>query len=71
MTQYISDIIMEIQDQWMDINGVTGIGEGEINGEDCILVFVSVITPEVKKTIPRVYKGFPVNIIYSGIIFSL
>jgi len=70
MSQYITDIMLEIQDQWMSIDGVTGIGEGEIDGDDCILVFVSVITPQVKKTIPRVYKGFPVKIIYSGVIYT-
>lgn len=71
MSQSINEIILEIQDQWMNINDVVGIGEGIVAGKACILVFVSAITPEIKKNIPSVYKGFPVNIIYSGIIYSL
>ena len=71
MTQSINDIILEIQEKWMNINGVSGIGDGQTSGKDCILVFVSVVTPEIKKNIPSVYKGFPVNIIYSGAIFTL
>lgn len=71
MPQYINDIILEIQDKWMNINGVTGIGEGETDGKACILVFAREITPQIRKSIPPFYKGFPVNIIYSGVIFSL
>ena len=71
MTQSISDIILEIQEKWMNIKGVSGVGDGQISGKDCILIFVNTITPEIKKNIPSVYKGFPVNIIYSGDIFTL
>lgn len=71
MAHSINDIILEIQDQWMNIDGVIGIGDGIIAGKDCILVFVSVITPDIRKNIPSVYKGFTVNIVYSGAIFSL
>lgn len=70
MSQNIEEVILEIQDQWMNINGVVGIGPSIINSEDVILVFVSKITPEITKNIPSVYKEFPVKIIKSGIIYS-
>ena len=54
--------------QWMDIEGVVGIGQGKTDKQDCIVVFVSVKTPEVQKAIPLKHGGFPVRIEEVGII---
>lgn len=64
----IEEVISEIRDQWMDIDGVEGIGQGKTDDKDCILVFVSVKTPEIRKTIPLEFKGFTVRVIESGVI---
>lgn len=69
-SQNINEIIGEIQEQWMNINGVVGIGQVLVDSKDSILVFVSSITPEITKNIPSLYKGFPVKIMNVGIIYS-
>jgi hypothetical protein len=69
-SQNINETIAEIQDQWMDINGVVGIGQGLVDSKDSILVFVSIVTPEVINNIPVSYKGFPVRIMNVGVIYS-
>ncbi|MCH7501556.1 MAG: hypothetical protein IIA63_06210 [Nitrospinae bacterium] len=46
-------------ERWMDeIEGVHGVAQGEIDGRDCITVFVS--HPEVAKKIPNELDGYPV-----------
>lgn len=70
LSQNINEVIGEIQEQWMNINGVVGIGQGLVDSKDSILVLVSTITPEIKKNIPSLYKGFPVKIMNVGIIHS-
>jgi len=54
--------------QWMDLEGVVGIGQGKTDEKDCILVFVAVKTPEIEKAIPPEYGGYPVRIEETGII---
>ncbi|MBE9541092.1 MAG: hypothetical protein IMF01_02140 [Proteobacteria bacterium] len=66
----IEEVISEIQDQWMDIDGVEGIGQGKTNDKDCIVVFVSLKTPEIKKSIPSTFKEFAVKIIESGALYA-
>jgi acetolactate synthase small subunit len=53
---------------WMDIEGVEGVGQGKINDRDCIIVFISLKTPEIEKKIPSKFEGIPVDIQESGII---
>jgi len=55
-------------DQWMNLKGVVGIGQGKADEKDCILVFVAVKTPEIAKAIPLEYGGHPVRIEEVGII---
>ena len=66
----IEEVIAEIMDEWMNINGVEGIGQGKIDDKDCILVFISMKTPEIEKSIPSEFKGFPVKLIESGTIYA-
>ena len=66
----IEEVISEIQDQWMDIDGVEGIGQGKANDKDCIVVFVSLKTLEIEKSIPSKFKEYAVKIIESGALYA-
>lgn len=56
---------------WMDIEGVEAVGQGKIKDQDCIVVFVSLKTPEIKQKIPSELNGVPVDIQESGVINAL
>jgi len=58
----VEEVISEIKDRWMEIDGVNGV----MPGEDCILVHVKMKTPEIQKIIPSEFKGFPVKFIEGG-----
>ena len=61
--------ILEALDEangWMDYEGVEGLGQGQKDGSDCIIVFVSRPPPELSGQIPNEFKGFPVVIQESG-----
>ena len=51
---------------WMDIEGVEAVGQGKIKDQDCIVVFVSLKTPEIEEKIPSKCNGISVNIQESG-----
>ena len=46
----------------MKIENVTGIGIGEIDGEQVIAVYVTKLTPEIKQKIPKELEGWKVII---------
>ncbi len=58
----IEEVISDITDLWMALDGVTGVAQGKINDKDCIEVFVSVKTRDIEETVPSEFKGFPVRI---------
>jgi hypothetical protein len=61
--------ILEALDEangWMDFEGVEGIGQGQKDGKDCIIVFVSLTPSELSAKIPKKFKGFPVIFQESG-----
>jgi hypothetical protein len=62
----IEEVISEITDQWMAIEGVNGIAEGKDDDKECVLVFVSEKTQKIKETIPLKLKGFPVKVMEIG-----
>ena len=62
----IEEVISEITDQWMGIEGVNGIAEGKDDDKECVLVFVSEKTQKIKETIPLKLKGFPVKVMEIG-----
>jgi hypothetical protein len=64
----IEDVIADISDKWLNIDGVEGVGQGKVDDKDCIWVFASNITPEIENTIPSELKGFSVKVMESGII---
>ena len=48
----IEDVIADEASALMDISGVTGVGQTEVDVEDCILVMVTHRSPKVKAAIP-------------------
>jgi len=61
--------ILEALDEangWMDFEGVEGIGQGQKDDKDCIIVFVSLPASELSAKIPKLFKGFPVVFQESG-----
>ena len=50
----------------MSLQGVTGIGVGECDGEPCIRVMVAHITEQLTAQIPKSYEGFVVAIDETG-----
>ncbi len=59
----IKQVIEEISDDWLNIEGVEGVGQGMENDEDCILVMISSKTKEINEKIPSKYKGFQIHFI--------
>ena len=62
----IEEVISEITDRWMSIEGVNGIAAGKADNKDCVLVFVSEKTQTIKETIPLKLKDFPVKVMEIG-----
>ena len=62
----IEDVIEEISSQWMELDGVEGIGQGKDNDKDCIMVFVSRNPDEFRGSIPGRFKGYTVKFMESG-----
>ena len=56
----IEEVVSEISDQWMAIDGVSGVGQGKIGDKDCVEVFVTTKTRKIENAIPSEFKGFPV-----------
>ena len=54
--------------EWMEFDGVEGVGQGEKDGKDCIIVLASCPPSELSGIIPITFKGFSVVIEESGII---
>lgn len=62
--------LSEAQDSWMEIEGVTAVGQGMLDGKSCITVFVTAKTPEIEERIPSKYRGIPVEIRESGVLYA-
>ena len=50
----------------MGIPGVVGTGQGEIDGERCISVFIVKASPDLLKKIPSKLEGYPVDVKETG-----
>lgn len=67
----MKDDILKAIDQaseWLEIDGVEGVAEGEKGGERCITVLVSVPPSKITVEIPSNFLGYPVIFDESGII---
>jgi hypothetical protein len=58
----IEEAISEVTDQWMAIDGISGVGQGKIGDKDCIEVLVTTKTRKIEDAIPSEFKGFPVRV---------
>ena len=67
--------IQEVQEKYtnsiMAIAGVECIGIGKKKDKDCIVIFVSKTTKEMKKKIPKELGGYPVKIEVTGKFHAL
>lgn len=66
MTQHFQSILEEVQQKWMDLEGVEAVGQGRVDGQDCIVVYLSTRNPVADQEIPAEYKTVPVQIRESG-----
>jgi hypothetical protein len=65
MTSKILEALDDASD-WMKYDGIEGVGQGEKDAKECIVVFVSRPPSEFASKIPKEFKGFPVVIQESG-----
>jgi hypothetical protein len=71
MPKTIQEVQEKYTDSMMSIPGVEGIGIGEKNKKECIIIFVSKTIKEMKKKLPKELDGFPVKIQNTGKIHAL
>jgi hypothetical protein len=64
----IEDVISEQASSLMDLAGVTGVGETEVNGEACVVVMLTHSSPEVEAAIPSSLGGYRVVLQVAGVI---
>ena len=69
MSGKIKRLITKLNKKWLDIKGVEGIGQSKIDNKDCIIVFISQNTEEIRNNIPDLVEGVPVQFFDSGEIF--
>lgn len=58
----IEEVLLEVTNDWMALEGVNGVAQGKVNEVDCIEVLVSKKTLEMEDRIPREFKGFTVRV---------
>ncbi len=54
--------------EWIEFDGVDGVGQGEKDGKDCIIVLTSCPPSKLSGIIPITFREFPVVIEESGTI---
>jgi hypothetical protein len=64
----IEDVIAEHASTLMDIPGVTGVGQTEVDGKECIVVMVTHSSPDIEAAIPSTVAGYRVVIQVAGVI---
>lgn len=60
------DLALQKAHDLLTIDGVVGVGEGEIGGQRCIVVFVASPSASVRSRLPAQIDGVPVDIRESG-----
>ena len=64
----IDQVIAEQASDLMDMPGVTGVGQTEVDGKTCIVVMLTHSAPEFEQAIPAEVSGFPVVLEIAGVI---
>lgn len=62
----VGEVLSKHHDELMSIEGVTGVGETESQGQPAISIMVKQLTPELKAKLPRDLDGVPVKIDVTG-----
>ena len=70
-SESIEQVIKTHARELMSIPGVIGIAQGLCDDKPCIKVFVNKRTPESEQGIPKIIKGFRVDIVESGVFHTL
>lgn len=55
----------------MAIPGVVGVGIGDCNGKECIVVFIQDRTAQIDREVPGTLDGYPIQIEVTGLIKAL
>lgn len=64
----IDQVIAEQASDLMDMPGVTGVGQTEVDGKTCIVVMLTHSAPEIEQAIPATLGGYPVVVEVAGVI---
>jgi hypothetical protein len=67
----IDKVLEEDGASLMDLPGVVGVGQTEVDGRPCILVILERRSQEIEAAIPSTLKGYPVAVEVSGVILAL
>ena len=62
----IQQVLRDHTDTLMSLPGVVGTGQGECDGQPCILVFLAENDPEVRMQIPSAIEDYPVDVRVTG-----
>ncbi len=64
----IEEVIAQQASSLLDIPGVTGVGQGEADGKECVLVMLEQDLPEIKDAVVAKLEGYAVAFEISGVI---
>jgi len=62
----IEQVLRENTPKWMSIDGVVGTAIGELEGTPCIVILVSLRTPDITNNIPSKLDGYQIVIRETG-----
>jgi len=62
----IEQVLAAHTPDWMSIPGVVGTSIGERSGEPCLRVLVAKKASQVRRAIPELVEGFPVDVVETG-----
>jgi hypothetical protein len=66
MKNNFQKVLKEAQQSWMDIDGVIAVAQGKQEQQDCIDVYVTTESQQIKKHIPSKFQNYPVVFRESG-----
>ena len=64
----IEEVLARHTDSLMMIPGVVGVGQGEVDGNPSVQVFVVEASAELRRRLPSRLEGYPVQVVESGVI---
>lgn len=67
----IESVLKDHVDQWMAVEGVVGVYQGEQNGKVCIKIMVAQNSKRLESRFPKEVEGYTVVIEETGVIKPL